>query len=77
MLTLPFSLVVAIYVGSACVVAFGLWFYYDRRDRRLYDLERRKVNFHCIRCDKLYTAKSGTELCECPRCHFQNQRLTF
>ena len=77
MFTIPLSIAAVIYIGTACTVTFGLWFYYDRRDKHLYDLERRKVNFHCIRCDKLYTAKAGTELCECPRCHFQNQRLTF
>jgi len=77
MFTIPISVAAVIYIGTACVTTFGLWFYYDHRDKRLYDLERRKVNFHCIRCDKLYTARAGTELCECPRCQFQNQRLTF
>jgi DNA-directed RNA polymerase subunit RPC12/RpoP len=33
--------------------------------------------FHCIRCDALYTAPTGTELCRCPKCGHQNGRLRF
>jgi Zn finger protein HypA/HybF involved in hydrogenase expression len=56
---------------------FGVWIYYDRRDHALYDTERRKVTFHCIRCGQLYTAKSGTETAACPRCGHTNARLKF
>jgi DNA-directed RNA polymerase subunit RPC12/RpoP len=63
------------------LVVFGgvgaLWFYYDRRDRTLYDDERRKITFHCIRCDTLYTEKAGTETAPCPKCGHQNIRLKF
>lgn len=63
------------------LVVFGgvgaLWFYYDRRDRALYDDERRKITFHCIRCDTLYTEKAGTETAPCPKCGHPNIRLKF
>jgi ribosomal protein L37AE/L43A len=55
----------------------GLWVYYDRRDRALYDRERRKISFHCIRCDHLYVEKAGTETAACPRCGHVNTRLKF
>ena len=54
-----------------------LWVYYDRRDRAFYDTERRKITFHCIRCDTLYTEKAGTATAPCPKCAHQNVRLKF
>ena len=77
MFTISLSLGAVIYLLSACVLVFGLWLYYDRRDRSLYELQRRRTIFHCIKCDKLYTAQAGTETCACPRCAFRNARLTF
>ena len=67
------------FLYSALVTGFflALWFYYDRRDHALYETERRKTVFHCIRCDKLYTVKRGTELSPCPRCGHENTRLKF
>ena len=56
---------------------YGVWLYYDRRDHALYDTERRKVTFHCIRCGQLYAAKTGTETAACPRCGHTNTRLKF
>ncbi len=55
----------------------GLWAYYDRRDRAFYDSERRKITFHCIRCDRLYEEKVGTETAPCPKCGHLNTRLKF
>jgi ribosomal protein L37AE/L43A len=76
--TLPdFTFPVVLY-GLLVLGLFGfLWAYYDRRDRALYDAERRKITFHCIRCDTLYTEKSGTDLAPCPKCGHQNTRLKF
>ena len=54
-----------------------LWVYYDRRDRRLYDAQRRKISFHCIRCNHLYTEKAGTDTAPCPKCGHGNVRLKF
>ena len=59
------------------VLIFGLWIYYDVRDRKLIDDKRRRGVFHCIRCDKLYSAPEGVEVCQCPRCKFENSRLRF
>ncbi len=55
----------------------ALWVYYDRRDRALYDAQRRKISFHCIRCNHLYIEKAGTETAPCPRCGHANVRLKF
>ncbi len=71
------TLEVLIY-GVAVLGLFGfLWIYYDRRDRALYDKERRKITFHCIRCDQLYTQPVGTETADCPKCGHNNVRLKF
>ena len=68
------------------VVAYGLlvlglfgflWAYYDRRDRAFYDAGRRKITFHCIRCDHLFTMDTGTDTAPCPRCGHVNTRLKF
>ncbi len=56
---------------------FGVWIYYDRRDHALYDSERRKVTFHCIRCGQLYSGRARTETAVCPRCGHTNARLKF
>ncbi len=76
-LTVNLSFGALIYTVSAIVLIFGLWIYYDVRDRKLIDAKRRRVVFHCIRCDKLYSAPEGTEVCKCPRCGFENSRLRF
>lgn len=72
-----FTLDVALY-GLFVLGLFGfLWIYYDRRDRQLYDAQRRKITFHCIRCDHLYTEAVGTDTAPCPRCGHPNTRLKF
>ena len=78
MVTPPdFTLDVVLY-GLLVLGVFGfLWFYYDRRDRALYDHKRRKITFHCIRCDHLYTEKAGTDTAKCPKCGHPNTRLKF
>jgi hypothetical protein len=66
-----------IYCVLIAAVFLGLWLYYDRRDHRQFEEERRKTTFLCIRCDRLYTARAGAELCKCPRCSHENTRLKF
>jgi hypothetical protein len=68
---------VVVYCLLVAGVFLGLWLYYDRREHRRFELERRKTTFHCIRCDMLYTAGAGAELCPCPRCGHENSRLKF
>jgi hypothetical protein len=68
---------VALYGLLVLGVFIFLWIYYDRRDRTYYDAERRKVTFHCIRCDHLYTEKRGMETVPCPKCGHPNTRLKF
>ena len=64
-----------------CVIVglffLALWMYYDRRDHHLFEGERRKTSFHCIRCDHLYAAKGGSQLAKCPNCGHENSRLRF
>ena len=67
-------LVYTIAVGAAFL---GLWMYYDRRDHRRFEQERRRVSFHCIRCDALYTGPAGTVVMHCPACAKENGRLRF
>ena len=66
-----------IYCVLVALVFLGLWLWYDRRDHRTFERERRKTTFHCIRCDRLYTAPVGSELAKCPRCGHENTRLKF
>lgn len=78
MMPYPFSALQVFAYGLLVVGPFAvLWFYCDRRDRNLYDRQRRKITFHCVRCDHLYTQKTGTELADCPKCGHQNVRLRF
>jgi hypothetical protein len=72
-----FNTAVVCYCVLLAVVFVGLWLWYDRRDHRRFERERRKTTFHCIRCDTLYTARHGTELCLCPKCGYENARLKF
>jgi uncharacterized paraquat-inducible protein A len=75
MLSLP--LAAALYCTLVAVVFLALWLWYDRRDHTHFEGQRRKTTFHCIRCDRLYSAIAGRELCPCPRCGHENTRLRF
>jgi hypothetical protein len=72
-----FPAVVVVYCVLVAALFLGLWLFYDRRDQVRYDRERRRTTFHCIRCDRLYTALEGSEQCKCPRCGHENARLRF
>ncbi len=72
-----FTTATVIYCLLVAGVFLGVWTYYDRRDHRRFELERRKTTFHCIRCDTIYTAPGQTELSRCPKCGHENTRLRF
>ncbi len=72
-----FTIAAVIYCVLVAAIFLGLWRYYDHRDHRRFEIERRKTTFHCIRCDALYMAPAGTALCKCPRCGHENTRLRF
>ncbi len=76
---LPTDLTVALLLAVAGGIGLlvGLWAYYDRRDRRLYDATRRKTTFHCLKCSHVYTSAERHETCPCPRCGHENPRLHF
>lgn len=73
----PLPAATIVYCALVGLVFLGVWLYYDRRDHDRFERERRKTTFHCIRCDRLYTAPSGSQLCLCPRCGHENSRLKF
>ena len=75
----PPSLTFGIFLYGLLVCgAFAiLWVYYDRRDRAIYDAQRRKISFHCVRCNHLYTEKAATDPAPCPKCKHVNVRLKF
>ena len=75
MFDLPVAAVV--YCLLVAIVFLSLWLWYDRRDHRRFEGERRKATFHCIRCDCLYTTTTGADLAKCPRCGHENTRLKF
>jgi len=66
-----------LYCVLVAAAFLGLWLWYDRRDQRRFESERRKTSFHCIRCDTLYTAPGRAELAKCPKCGHENLRLKF
>lgn len=72
-----FTVDVLLYGVSVIGGVAALWFYYDWRDRSFYDAGRRRITFHCIRCDHVYTRLAGTETSPCPRCGHENVRLKF
>lgn len=58
-------------------VFLGLWLWYDRRDQKLFDNERRRVTFHCRRCGSLYAGSKERQLQPCGRCGQPNPPLRF
>ena len=72
-----FQTATILYCALVAVVFLGLWLWYDRRDHRMFEGERRRTTFHCIRCDNLYTAPVAPEVRPCPRCGHENARLKF
>jgi ribosomal protein L37AE/L43A len=74
---IEFTSAVVIYCVAVAVGFAGLWLWYDRRDYRRFERERRRTTFHCIRCDALYSASFGTEVAKCPKCGHDNMRLRF
>lgn len=55
----------------------ALWMYYDRRDHRLFEGERRHTTYHCIRCDHVYGIRGSKAEAECPKCGQRNSRLHY
>ena len=72
-----FTTAVVVYCVLVGAGFLSLWLWYDRRDHRRFEAERRKTAFHCIRCDALYTAPAGAPLSPCPKCGHENARLRF
>ena len=67
----------ALYCFAVAAVFLGLWLYYDRRDHALFEAQRRRTTFHCVRCDHTYSAHGRLETQPCPHCGYVNARLKF
>ncbi|WP_404425658.1 hydrogenase nickel incorporation protein HypA [Nibricoccus sp. IMCC34717] len=74
---MPLATVIALLCLAVLLFFLFLWKYYDRRDFSVFENERRKTTFLCVRCETLYTHTGDPETCECPRCRFVNARLRF
>lgn len=66
-----------IYLMMGIGLVFGLWVYYDFRDKNIYQAERAKSVFHCVKCGKIYADKTGVKQSNCPRCQFRNTHLQY
>ncbi len=66
-----------LYVAPGIGLILGLWMYYERRDRRVYQVGRRQSAFHCVSCGHLYSAAETRGEKPCPKCTFPNSRLRF
>ena len=67
----------AILLFGILLFAFVVRWYYDRRDRLLYDHRRYRTVFYCIRCGKIYSRSRKREISVCPHCGFENTRMKF
>ncbi len=77
MISIDFSWFALLYVGAGSALIFGLWIFYENRDKRVYQAARERVTFHCIKCGELYTDSRQKEVSPCPQCGFENARLKF
>jgi hypothetical protein len=66
-----------IYCVLVAVAFIAAWVYYDRRDHAAFQAGRGRTALHCIRCNRLYDAPTGTEVAACPDCGHRNARLKF
>lgn len=66
-----------IYLLLGIGMVLGLWAYYDFSDKNLYQSERSKTVFHCVKCSKIYADKMGVKQSNCPRCQFKNTHLQY
>ena len=72
-----FTSFVVLPVGVAVALLLGLWVYYDRRDRSFYDRTRCRTTYHCLKCNRVYTAQPQAGPVPCPNCRHPNPQLHF
>ena len=77
MIAVSLEVFVLTYLAVGMSLIFGLWIFYDLRDRHIYGAGRSKVVFYCVKCSLLYSGQKGIELQDCPQCNFSNARLKF
>lgn len=58
------------------LVLFLLWVYMESRTS-FYRREAIRQSYHCTRCGKLYAARPTSGKVPCPRCGFENIRLSI
>lgn len=78
-MTLPFDLdlLAGLYISSGLLLIFGLWLYYDRRDRHRYDALRAPTLFVCLKCNRIFSRPAHTRAADCPSCGHPNIPLRF
>jgi len=76
MILVDFELFTLLYLLAGGLLIFGLWVFYETRDRALYQEQRQRATFHCVRCGHLYTG-TAERTQACPECGFENTRLRF
>lgn len=76
MIPIDFELFTLLYLLTGGLLIFGLWVFYEWRDRALYAPQRAVGAFHCVRCGALYTG-STRKMVSCPRCGMENASLRF
>lgn len=78
-MTLTIETFFLVFVALGLLIMFGLWHYYDLRDKYRFVAERFRFVFHCTRpgCGKLYYGKPKQEKAPCPDCDKENIRLRF
>lgn len=72
-----FTLLVTIYCLAVAGGFLVLWLLYGRRDHALFEAERRRTTFHCVRCDHVYALTGEHAAGSCPHCGHENNRLRF
>ncbi len=77
MIVIDFESFLLLSISIGLFIVMALWYYYDHREKHLYEAERSQGVFHCVKCGKLYTHKKLQETGNCPVCGFRNARLRF
>ncbi len=74
-----FTWFLILYTGSVLLAVSGLWFFYEKRDRKQFDARRKRRVFHCVRCGNLYSLRKrdASDGQECPKCGYKNYELSF
>jgi len=71
------SVFFAIVVGAGLLGVGAATLAISRRQNKDYEKLAKTETFHCLRCDCVYTAESGSDAQPCPNCGYKNTKLRF